>query len=81
VVPLRTYFLAHGDYVATFTTSTLRFNAELFGLKELPIRLSDRRSIVANVTLKNRMLSPIAERFIEHTRDFAKSMRALRCRD
>jgi DNA-binding transcriptional LysR family regulator len=81
LVPLRTYFLAHGDYIATFTTSTLRFNAELFGLKELPIRLSDRRSMVAMVTLKNRMLSPIAERFIEHARDFTKSMRAPRGRD
>jgi len=80
LVPLRAYFLAHGDYVATFTTSILRFNAELYGLKQLPIRLSDRRSIIAMVTLKDRMLSPIAERFIEHIRDFTKSMREPRGR-
>jgi DNA-binding transcriptional LysR family regulator len=78
LVPLRAYFLAHGDYIATFATSILRFNAELYGLKELPIRLSDRRSIIAMVTLKNRMLSPIAERFIEHIRGFTKIMRATR---
>jgi DNA-binding transcriptional LysR family regulator len=30
LVPLRVYFLAHGDYIATFATSILRFNAELF---------------------------------------------------
>jgi DNA-binding transcriptional LysR family regulator len=76
LVPLRAYFLAHGDYIATFATSILRFNAELFDLKELPIRLSDRRSIIAMVTLKNRTLNPITERFIEHIRNFTKSMRA-----
>jgi DNA-binding transcriptional LysR family regulator len=81
LMPLRAYFLAHGNYVATFTTSILRFNAELYGLKELPIRLSDRRSIIAMVTLRNRMLSPIAERFIAHARNFTKSMGAPRRRD
>jgi DNA-binding transcriptional LysR family regulator len=81
LVPLRAYFLAHGDYIATFTTSILRFNAELFGLKALPIRLSNRRSIIALVTLTDRTLNPIAERFIEHIREFTKSMRAPYSRD
>ena len=81
LVQLRTYFLAHGDYIATLPASVLQFNAKLFGLKELPIRLSDRVSTVALVTLKHRMLSPIAERFIEHIRDFTKPMRAPRGRD
>ena len=75
LVPLRAYFLAHGDYIATFNTSILRFNAELFDLKVLPIRLSDRHSIIAMVTLKDRTLNPIAGRFIEHIREFTKSMR------
>jgi len=81
LVPLRAYFLAQGDYIATFTTSILQFNAELYDLKELPIRLSDRRSIIAMVTLRERTLNPIAERFIEHIREFTKSMRAPRGRD
>jgi len=74
LVPLRAYFLAHGDYIATFATSILRFNAELYDLKELPIRLSDRVSVIAMITLKDRTLNPIAERFIEHIREFTKSM-------
>lgn len=78
LVPLRAYFLAHGDYIATFATSILRFNAELYDLKELPICLSERVSIIALVTLKNRTLNPIAERFIGHIREFTKSMRATR---
>ena len=81
LVPLRAYFLAQGDYIATFTTSILQFNAELYDLKELPIRLSDRRSIIAMVTLRERTLNPIAERFIEHIREFTKSMRAPRGRN
>jgi len=81
LVPLRAYFLAQGDYIATFTTSILQFNAELYDLKELPIRLSDRRSIIAMVTLRERTLNPIAERFIEHIREFTKPMRAPRGRD
>ena len=81
LVPLRAYFLAHGNYVATFATSILRFNAELYDLKELPIHLSDRLSIVAMVTLRDRTPSPIAERFIEHIRQFTKSMRAPHSRD
>jgi hypothetical protein len=39
------------------------------------VRLSDRRSIIALVTLKDRLLSPIAKRYIEYVRDFTKSMR------
>ncbi len=76
LVPLRLYFLAHGDYIATFNTSLLRFNAELYDLKELPIRLSDRRSIIAMVTLRDRTLNPIAERFMEHIRESTIPMRA-----
>jgi DNA-binding transcriptional LysR family regulator len=81
LVPLRAYFLAHGDYIATFATSILEFNSELYDLKELPIRLSDRRSIIAMVTLKGRTLSPIAESFIEHIREFTKTMRTPHGRD
>lgn len=81
LVPLRAYFLAHGDYIATFATSILEFNSELYDLKELPIRLSDKRSIIAMVTLRARTLNPIAERFIEHIREFTKTMRTPHGRD
>jgi len=73
--PLRNYFLTHGDYIATFASSVLRFNADQFGLKELPVKLTDRKSFVGMITLKNRMLSPVAERFIQHAREFTGSMR------
>jgi DNA-binding transcriptional LysR family regulator len=72
---LRSYFLAQGDYVATFRSSVLRSNAEVFDLKELPVKLTDRRSFLGIFTLKNRTLGPVAERFIEHIREFTKTMR------
>ena len=75
-IPLRFYFLAHGDYVATFASSVLRFSADAVGLKELPVELTARRSFVGIITLKARTLSPVADRFIEHVRRFTKPLRA-----
>jgi DNA-binding transcriptional LysR family regulator len=77
-VPLRAYFLARGDYIGAFSSSVLRSNAEAFGLKALAVQLTDRRSFVVIITLKNRMLSPVAERFIDHLREFTRQMRGLR---
>jgi len=77
-VPLRAYFLAQGDYIGTFSSSVLRSSAEAFGLKELAVHLTDMRSFVVIITLKNRMLSPVAERFIDHLREFTRPMRGLR---
>jgi DNA-binding transcriptional LysR family regulator len=77
-VPLRAYFLARGDYIGTFSGSVLRASAEAFGLKELAVHLTDRRALVVIITLKNRMLSPVVERFIDHLREFTKPMRGLR---
>jgi hypothetical protein len=42
----------------------------------LPVNLSDRPFPLAIVTLKNRTLSPVVERFIEYLRDFTQQMRA-----
>jgi len=76
-VPLRAYFLARGDYIGTFSSSVLRSSAEAFGLKALAVHLTDRRAFVVIITLKNRMLSPVAERFIDHLREFTRPMRGL----
>jgi DNA-binding transcriptional LysR family regulator len=73
---LRSHFLTHGDYIGTFAGSVLRYNAELFGLKELPVHLTDNRSFIGIVTLKNRTLSPVAEFFIDHVREVTKPMRS-----
>jgi DNA-binding transcriptional LysR family regulator len=51
----------------------LRLNTNLHLLKALPLDLPVWHWPVAIVTLKNRTLSPVVERFIECARDVAKS--------
>src|SRR5215831_9099559 len=73
-VPLRTNLVATGDFITVLPASVLRFNADQFGLKALPIELPGRPWPVVVATLKNRTLSPAAERFIDHVRAFTRSM-------
>jgi hypothetical protein len=43
-------------------------------LKALPIKLHNARGTIAITTLKNRTLSPLAELFIETTREVVKPL-------
>jgi DNA-binding transcriptional LysR family regulator len=72
-VQLRAQLLANGPFITTFPRSVFRSNAEHFLLKLLPVDLPTRPWPVAVVTLKNRTLSPVVERFIECAREVAKS--------
>jgi hypothetical protein len=58
--------LANGPYIATAPISTIHLSADRSSLKVLPIKLSASPRPVAVVTLKNRTLSPIVERFIDY---------------
>jgi DNA-binding transcriptional LysR family regulator len=66
---LKAYFLANGPFITADPMSWARLN----GFKILPVGLSLRPWPVAIVTLKNRTLSPVVDRFIECARDEAKS--------
>jgi DNA-binding transcriptional LysR family regulator len=70
-VNVRTDLLAHEPFVSAYPKSI----AQRYSLKVLPIELAAPPTFVALVTLKNRTLSPVAERFIEHLREFARSQR------
>jgi DNA-binding transcriptional LysR family regulator len=70
LTPLLRHFLANGQFITAHARSVVRSNS----LKELPVDLPVRPWPVAIVTLKNRTLSPIVERFIESAREAAKSM-------
>jgi len=61
--------LATGEYISAFPGSWVRFNA----LKILPVGLPVQPWPVVILTLKNRTLSPVVERFIQHVREAAKS--------
>jgi len=73
-IHVRTHLLASGRYVTAIPYSTLCLNADRFQLIQLPIDLPVRSWPVAIVTLKNRSLSPVVERFIECAREVAKSL-------
>jgi DNA-binding transcriptional LysR family regulator len=66
-----THFLADGKFITAMPRSVAYFKS----LKVLPVDLPRRPWPVNIVTLKNRTLSPVVERFIECARDFTRPMR------
>jgi DNA-binding transcriptional LysR family regulator len=68
-VHLRNHMLAGGRYITAIPKSV----ADWYALKVLPVDLPVRPWPVVMVTLKNRTLSPIVERFLECAREVAKS--------
>ena len=72
---LRIDLLATGHYIATFPRSVLSLYADRFDLKALPIDWPVQPWPVVIVTLKNRMLNPVVEGFIDHLRNLGGSTR------
>jgi DNA-binding transcriptional LysR family regulator len=73
-VHLRANMVRSGHFITTFPSSILRLHGDELSLKALPVNLPVWPWPLAVVTLKNRILSPVVARFIEHARNFAKSM-------
>jgi DNA-binding transcriptional LysR family regulator len=67
---LANHFVANGPFLTAHSRSIV----ELFSMKELPVKLPVRPWLLTMVTLKNRTLSPIVERFIECAREVAKEL-------
>jgi len=70
-VLLRARLLADGGLV----TAVAKSIADQYAMSVLPVDLPVRSWPVVVITLKNRTLSPVAERFLEHLRDLTRSMR------
>lgn len=75
-VHLRNVLSMRGRFVAVIPTSILRFNPDLYRLKELAFDLPIQLIPVLIVTLKNRTLSPSVGHFLACTRDVAKSIQS-----
>jgi DNA-binding transcriptional LysR family regulator len=71
---LRMQLLASGEYLTVFTDTTVRYSADRWSLKVLPIELGRRLPVVA-VTLKNRTLTPSVHVFLENVRAVTKTRR------
>src|ERR1043166_2811805 len=77
-VALRNELLASGRFITAIAGSMLRLKLGPSSLKVLPIKLPPRPWPVVIIKLKNRMLGPAAELFIECARDVAKAMETQR---
>jgi DNA-binding transcriptional LysR family regulator len=73
-VHVRTNMLATGRFITALPRSVLQLYAERFSLKVLPVSLRGRPWPVHLVTLKNRTLSPVVERFIACAREIARPL-------
>src|SRR5215470_5529975 len=73
--PLLHALLPTGKYIYVTGGFLLRLVGNQLGTKALPIDLPVWPWPVAIVTVKNRTVSPVVERFIEHVREFIESMR------
>ena len=69
---LRFHLLKTGRFVTILHGSVLRFNAERWSLRALPIDLQIRPVPIGLFTLKQRTLSPTVQPFIEQAREVAK---------
>lgn len=72
-IVLRARLLGSGPYLTVFAESVMRLNAQRYGLVVLPIDLPNKPWPVVIVSLRNRTLSPLVERFIACAHDVAKS--------
>lgn len=73
-VHLRSVLPANGPFITTHAGSAMLAGAHRETLKVLPVDLPVRPWPVAIVTLKNRTLSPTAERLIDYARKVAKPL-------
>jgi DNA-binding transcriptional LysR family regulator len=68
--------LATGKFIALLPESLLRFSGRRLSLKVLSVKLPVQDSAVGIITVRNRTLSPLAERFIGCAREVAKLAKA-----
>jgi len=77
-LPLVMHFLASGPFVTVLPSSVVALHSGNEVLKTLAVPFPSCRWPVAIVTLKDRTLSPIVERFIDCSHVIAKSLASLR---
>jgi DNA-binding transcriptional LysR family regulator len=72
---LRSELLATGRFISIMHASILVKNAKTWGLKRLDVNFDLRSPPISLVMLKKRTPSPVVQRFIEHVRAIAATMR------
>jgi DNA-binding transcriptional LysR family regulator len=62
-----------GDWLGLAPASVMRFGGQQMRLKILPVKVSSPPAPVGFITVRDRTLTPLAERFIDYTRKVAQS--------
>jgi DNA-binding transcriptional LysR family regulator len=70
----RVVLTVEGQFLTVVPDIMLKSGFKHLPIKALPVKLRNNRRPVSLITLKDRGLSPVAQRFIEHARSFTKSM-------
>jgi len=75
-IHLRIHLLTTGRFLTVLPADLLQFVGKRWSLKTLPIDLGIQAPSLGVLTLRNRTLSPVAQLFIDCTREVVKSMAA-----
>jgi DNA-binding transcriptional LysR family regulator len=75
-INMRLKLVATGRFLAIVPASVLKFQDKLGSFKMLPVEFPATHRQHGIITLKNRTLSPLAQRFIECAREIAKPLAA-----
>jgi DNA-binding transcriptional LysR family regulator len=70
-INMRTRLAANGRFLAVVPAHIMQFRSRHLPLKVLPVDLPGTQRQTGIVTLKNRTLSPLAQRFIAHAHEIA----------
>ena len=73
-INMRLKLVASGRLLTVVPASTLSFNDNRASIKQLPVKFSTTHQQTGIIMLKNRTLSPLAQRFIECAREVAKML-------
>lgn len=73
-IHIRANLIAGSNFVTTLPKSVLDYYAHRLPLKALPVALPARPWPLLMVTLRDRSLSPVVDRFITMAREFTKTM-------
>src|SRR5262249_10223546 len=76
-INMRTRLAANGRFLAVVPAHVMKLPVKHLSLKVLPVKLPRTHRQIGVVTLKNRTLSPLAQRFLETARDVAKPLAGL----
>ena len=69
------YAMIHsGRFIALAPTSTVRLSGNRLGLRSLPVNFSVQPGAIGIVRLKNRMITPVAQRFIGCAREICRAL-------